>query len=134
MDIQNEQQNLKLNNLDIPFTQDKLRILRLTQSFDVTMDYASRFYSSLTASFGIDGLGARKGSVDLPMSKDGAKPDFQKLELTMNYSQGLADGKVQLSLADWHKRHSITSCLFRAGLYGRFKLDLRFRLGHDKWR
>ncbi|MGL9734859.1 MAG: hypothetical protein ACR5LF_01310 [Symbiopectobacterium sp.] len=110
LDIQNEQQNLQLNNLNILFTQDKLRIFRLTQSFDVTMDYASRFSSSLIASFGIDGLGARKGNVDLPMSKDGAKPDFQKLELTMNYSQGLADGKVQLSLADWHKRHSITSC------------------------
>ncbi|QZN96496.1 ShlB/FhaC/HecB family hemolysin secretion/activation protein [Symbiopectobacterium purcellii] len=99
LDIQNEQQNLQLNSLDIPFTQDKLRVLRLTQSFDVTTDYASRFSSSLTASFGIDGLGARKGNADLPMSKDGAKPDFQKLELTMNYSQGLADGKVQLSLA-----------------------------------
>ncbi|WP_440867306.1 ShlB/FhaC/HecB family hemolysin secretion/activation protein [Symbiopectobacterium purcellii] len=46
-----------------------------------------------------NGLGARKGSVNLPMSKDGATPDFQKVELTMNYSQGLADGKVQLSLA-----------------------------------
>lgn len=98
-DVQNETQHLQFNHNELPFTDDRLRIVRLAQSMDYTTDFDARFASSLTASFGIDGLGARHGSADLPMSRNGADPDFQKLELTMNYSQPLVDGKVQLSLS-----------------------------------
>lgn len=99
LDVQNETQHLQFNNNEVPFTDDRLRIVRLAQSMDYTTDFDARFASSLTASFGIDGLGARHGTTDLPMSREGADPDFQKLELTMNYSQPLVDGKVQLSLS-----------------------------------
>lgn len=97
-DVMQEQQKLDLGGVQSDFTDDRLRVLRLTQSGDITTSWGGELSGSLTASFGLDAFGARHATTNLPLSRDGAEPEFQKLEASVSYSQSLASDSVRLSL------------------------------------
>jgi hemolysin activation/secretion protein len=98
-DVTQEKQKLDLDGVRSAFTEDQLRVLRLTQSGDMITAWGGQLSGSLTASFGLDALGARSATSDLPLSRDGAEPDFRKLEASAFYSQSLAADRVRISLA-----------------------------------
>ena len=66
----------------LPFFRDELRILRLAAG--MTRSYPEGGVDAVDAvlAFGLDTFGARSGTPDLPLSRQGAKPGFAKLELS----------------------------------------------------
>jgi hemolysin activation/secretion protein len=81
------------------WTKDRLRVLRLTQNADLYTGWGGFLSGSVTASFGLDAFGAREGTTMLPLSRDGAEPNFTKMEVSSRYTQGFANNQVQWSLA-----------------------------------
>lgn len=98
-DITQETQKLDLDGTKSAFTEDKLRVLRFTQTADAILPWGGQLNGSTTLSFGLEGLGARSATTDLPLSRDGAQPNFQKLEVSANYGQSLLQDRVHVSLA-----------------------------------
>ena len=74
---------------------DRLRIVRAGGDLSWFAPNNALVTARLAGSFGIDGLGARNtppvGSLDVPLSRDGTRPDFQKLEAQFGYNQPLID-------------------------------------------
>lgn len=97
-DVMQEKQEIDLDGVRSAFTEDQLRVLRLTQTADLNAPWGGQFSGSLTASFGLDALGARSATTDLPLSHDGATPDFHKLEASAGYNQSLAGDRMRVSL------------------------------------
>ncbi|MFD1745488.1 ShlB/FhaC/HecB family hemolysin secretion/activation protein [Rhizobium helianthi] len=91
-DATRERQTILLPDNKLPFTEDRLRVLRLTQSLLWQNASGGSWNASLTGSFGLDALGARTGTDTLPLSRDGADPDFQKLDLNWRYGQAFPSG------------------------------------------
>lgn len=98
-DVTEEKQKLNLNGENTPFTEDQLRVLRLTQTADAIFASGAQLSGSMTLSFGLDALGARSATTDLPLSRDGAEPDFQKLEVSASYGQSFLEEKIHLSVS-----------------------------------
>ncbi|TBW38295.1 ShlB/FhaC/HecB family hemolysin secretion/activation protein [Siculibacillus lacustris] len=98
-DVTEERQTLDLAGVRTPFTEDRLRVLRLTQTGDALLPRGGQISGGVTASFGLDALGARSATTALPLSRDGARPDFQKLEASVAYAQSVLDERLHLSLA-----------------------------------
>ncbi|OMP68894.1 ShlB/FhaC/HecB family hemolysin secretion/activation protein, partial [Agrobacterium tumefaciens] len=98
-DTTQETQKLDLGGIRSVFTEDQLRVLRLTQSGDIMTSWGGQLSGSLTASFGINAFGARSATTDLPLSRDGAQPEFRKLEASASYSQSLAADRMRVSVA-----------------------------------
>ncbi|WP_337271433.1 ShlB/FhaC/HecB family hemolysin secretion/activation protein [Oryzifoliimicrobium ureilyticus] len=98
-DVTRERQTVVLPGGDLPFTEDRLRVLRLSQSLNWQNDWGGVFTASLTGSFGLSALGAREGTGALPLSRDGAEPDFQKLDANWRYIQPFANDKLQFTLS-----------------------------------
>ncbi|WP_413208174.1 ShlB/FhaC/HecB family hemolysin secretion/activation protein [Rhodospirillum sp. A1_3_36] len=98
-DLINEAQTLHFSGQTFDFTEDRLRVLRLGQTGDITLPWGATLSGSATASFGVNALGAREATTALPLSRDGAKPSFQKLEGTLGYTQNLFADRTRLSLA-----------------------------------
>lgn len=98
-DVMQEKQKIDLAGARADFTSDQLRVLRLTQTGDMITSWGSQFGGSITASLGLDAFGARSATTDLPLSRDGAEPDFRKLEATATYNQSFANDRVRISLA-----------------------------------
>ena len=90
-DIIDEEQTFRSPGLTTPFTLDRLRVIRLTQSGDYFFTSGARVSGAATLSLGLDGLGAYEPTASLPMSRDGAKPDFQKLKAEGRYLQPLGE-------------------------------------------
>jgi hemolysin activation/secretion protein len=91
-DAQDETQSLFVATDPIPLSEDRLRIVRFTHDGDVFTPWGGLISARLTASFGIDALGARSAASAtalLPLSRQGADATFQKLEATLGYSQTL---------------------------------------------
>lgn len=99
LDVANESQKIDLAGTRTDFSEDRLRVLRLTQTGDVLLDNGGRLSGNAVLSFGLDALGARQATAALPLSRDGAEPDFRKLELSLSYGQGFASDRIQFSLA-----------------------------------
>ncbi|SHG10070.1 ShlB/FhaC/HecB family hemolysin secretion/activation protein [Vibrio gazogenes] len=98
LDISSETQKFVVNQSEVEWTKDSLRVLRLSQNADLYTSTEQYLTGNITASFGIDGLGARQGSDTLPMSRSGAKPDFRKLAISSRYSQGFMLDRLQWSV------------------------------------
>ncbi|WP_082074656.1 ShlB/FhaC/HecB family hemolysin secretion/activation protein [Martelella endophytica] len=90
-DIVDEEQTFRSPGLTTPFTLDRLRVIRLTQSGDYFFTSGARVSGAATLSLGLDGLGAYEPTVSLPMSRDGAEPNFQKLKAEGSYLQPLGE-------------------------------------------
>ncbi|NVK35372.1 MAG: ShlB/FhaC/HecB family hemolysin secretion/activation protein [Rhodobacteraceae bacterium] len=98
-DIADETQQMDTGSARTDWTQDRLRVLRLTQNADIYTSWGGFLSGGVTASFGLDAFGARHGTTALPMSRSGAEPNFSKLEINGRYSQGFADNHLQWSFA-----------------------------------
>lgn len=95
LDIMRETQELEFGSVTTPFTEDRLMVLRLTQTGDLYTSWGGQLSGSATASFGIDAF----DKASMPMSRDGASPSFNKLSVDISYVQPLAGDRLQLSLA-----------------------------------
>lgn len=95
-DAQDEQQSQFLGPVGdpAPLSQDRLRIVRFANDGDVLTPWGATISGRATASFGIDGLGARsaaEASTMLPLSRMGADASFQKFDIALNYNHALLD-------------------------------------------
>lgn len=110
LDIADEKQTLDFAGLQSPFSEDNLRIVRVSGSGDIYDPWGGQFAASLTASFGLDAFGARQATTALPMSRNGADPEFEKAEATLRYVNSLADGSLQF-LVSTHGQVSLGDTL-----------------------
>jgi hemolysin activation/secretion protein len=93
-DAQDEQQSLFLGGVPLPFTLDRLRIVRFVNDGDVLTPWGATISGRAAASFGINALGARTAGevIDLPtLSRQGADAVFQKFDIALNYNQAIVD-------------------------------------------
>jgi len=93
-DAQDEVQSLFVGGDPVALSQDKLRIVRITNDGDVLTPWGGAISGRVTGSFGIDAFGARSAadaSALLPLSRQGADASFQKLDVSLGYSQRLYD-------------------------------------------
>lgn len=91
-DVQNDFLNA-VTPISLPIAEDRLRIIRFGTDATWFTPLGGVFIGNVVASFGIDGLGARSAadaSPLLPLSRQGADAEFQKLEISASYSQSLA--------------------------------------------
>lgn len=84
-----------VNPMAAPLSLDRLRIARTGGDVLWFTPWEGVVSGRLMGAFGIDGLGARRpppaGSEREPLSRQGARPEFQKLEATLAYTQPLAE-------------------------------------------
>ncbi|SFK49934.1 ShlB/FhaC/HecB family hemolysin secretion/activation protein [Methylocapsa palsarum] len=94
-DAVNDQQNLVIGEaLNAPLSLDRVRVLRFTGDGRWETDWGGLFTGRITASFGLEALGARteaQASPILPLSRQFANAGFQKIEASASYGQLLAD-------------------------------------------
>src|ERR1700712_5617978 len=89
-DAQDEKLSLFVANDPVPLSQDRLRIVRFVNDGDVITPWGAVISGRATASFGLDGLGARtaaEATVLLPLSRQGADATFQKFDIALGYNQ-----------------------------------------------
>ena len=95
-----EERVTAINPVTAPLSLDRLRIARAGADFSWFAPSLGPFGQGLLTgrllgSFGIDGLGAREppppGSQAEPLSRQGARPAFQKLEASLAFTQPLAE-------------------------------------------
>lgn len=96
-DIVDERQKLLFGPISTDFTLDRLRVLRLTQSVDAFTQWG-RLNATLGLALGLDAFGARHGTPLLPLSRQGAEPDFAKLDIALGYGTGLWRNRLDLRL------------------------------------
>jgi hemolysin activation/secretion protein len=95
-DAENETQGL-LVGAAFPIAKDRLRVLRLSSDLAYNSDWAGYFTARSVLSFGIAGLGARTnegGNRFIPLSRQGADPNFQKFEVAATYAKTLVEHAV----------------------------------------
>lgn len=93
-DAQNETNSLFVGADTVRLSLDKLRIVRFTQEGDVYTPWGATLSGRIRASFGVDGLGARgirQATATLPLSRQGADAQFQKLEASLTYYQSFME-------------------------------------------
>ena len=93
-DAQDEKLSLFVANVPVPLSQDRLRIVRFVNDGDVITPWGAVISGRATASFGLDGLGARtaaEATALLPLSRQGADATFQKFDMSLAYNQTLID-------------------------------------------
>lgn len=100
-DAQDEVQSLFVASTPVDLSQDRLRIVRLTQDGDVLTPWGAAIFGRVTGSFGLNAFGARSAAdatALLPLSRQGADAAFQKVDVSVGYSHLLLDHlAVQLS-------------------------------------
>lgn len=98
-DVTQEEQKTDVDGTRSDFTRDQLRVLRLNQSGDLITSWGGQLSGSITASLGLDALGARSATSSLPLSRDGAEPNFHKLEVSATYNQSLINDRIRVSVS-----------------------------------
>ncbi|WP_321447212.1 ShlB/FhaC/HecB family hemolysin secretion/activation protein [uncultured Cohaesibacter sp.] len=98
-DVASELQQTDVGGSRNDFTEDELRIVRFTQAGDIFPDWGGHLSASATLSVGLDALGARHGTTSLPLSRNGASPDFAKLDLNARFSHAFGTHFGAFSLA-----------------------------------
>lgn len=92
-DAQSEKLRLLVPGASLPLSLDRLRILRLATDGDYRLDSGAIIAGRATLSFGLDAFGARSAADAtplLPLSRQGADADFQKLDATISVVQPVA--------------------------------------------
>ncbi|AMB47655.1 MULTISPECIES: ShlB/FhaC/HecB family hemolysin secretion/activation protein [Methylobacteriaceae] len=93
-DAQEERVNV-ITPVETPLTLDRLRIARIGGDLIWFSPSEAVLTARLAASFGLDGLGARDappaGSALAPLSRQGVRPEFQRLEAALAVTQPLAE-------------------------------------------
>ncbi|MDE2602920.1 MAG: ShlB/FhaC/HecB family hemolysin secretion/activation protein [Bradyrhizobium sp.] len=96
-DAEDESVDIVAAGVPIPLSLDRLRVLRFANDGDVLMPWGATLSGRLTASFGLDGLGARTAAdatALLPLSRQGADADFSKLDVSLGYLQPVLEHLV----------------------------------------
>lgn len=84
---------------DTTLTRDKIRTVKVALSYDKIDNWEGNNIYNLTFTQGIDGLGGSEQG-DENLSRSQARPDFQKLELSVSRIQRLSDAwSLQLQVA-----------------------------------
>lgn len=96
IDFVREDQAIEVSGLQSPFTSDVLRVLRLGLSGDAYDPSGGHVTGGATVSFGLDVFGARQPTAALPLSRDGAGPDFTRLDARLGYVKSF--NRVELLL------------------------------------
>jgi hemolysin activation/secretion protein len=94
LDVQDETLNLLAGGFPVPLSLDRLRVLRFANDGDVLTPWGATVSGRLTASFGLNGLGARTAADAtplLPLSRQGADADFTKLDVSLGYLQPVVE-------------------------------------------
>jgi hemolysin activation/secretion protein len=107
-DMAAEEQTLTLGSSGFDWAEDQTRVLRFNQTADLYTSWGAVISGGVTASLGLDALGARSATTSLPMTRFGARPDFGKLDMSAQYNQSFfnqrmhfqASGKAQTSFGD----------------------------------
>jgi hemolysin activation/secretion protein len=82
-DLQRDRQDvLAPDGTRLPIHRDSLRVLRLAAGLTRSLPEGGIDAFDAIASLGLDVFGARHATTDLPLSRDGARPSFAKLELS----------------------------------------------------
>ena len=83
LDVQRDRQDaLAPDGGRLPLYRDSLRVFRLAAGMTQTRTEGGVYALDAIASIGLDAFGARRGTPDLPLSREGARADFAKLELS----------------------------------------------------
>jgi hemolysin activation/secretion protein len=93
-DVVQEQQSLFLSEASVPLSLDRVRVMRLSGDGNWLAPWGGVFAGKVTASFGLDGLGARSAaaaSAILPLSRQFADASFDKIDASLAYAQTLVD-------------------------------------------
>jgi hemolysin activation/secretion protein len=93
-DAENESTSALLPGTTVALSLDRLRVFRSGADALWLSPWNATVTGRLTASFGVDGLGARNAADAtplLPLSRQGADADFQKLQASIDYVQPLAE-------------------------------------------
>nr|WP_321456931.1 ShlB/FhaC/HecB family hemolysin secretion/activation protein [uncultured Cohaesibacter sp.] len=98
-EMASEKQTIDVAGAKSAFSEDQLRIIRFGQSASLYDPWGGLFSASAVASFGLDALGARQGTTALPLSRDGAEPDFSKLAVDVNYKKAALQNRINFSFA-----------------------------------
>ena len=98
-EMASEKQTIDVAGAKSAFSEDQLRILRFGQSASLYDPWGGLFSATAVASFGLDALGARQATTSLPLSRDGAKPDFSKLAIDVTYKKAAIQNRINLSFA-----------------------------------
>jgi hemolysin activation/secretion protein len=97
-DAQEERLSLFPGPFLIPFQVDRLRIVRFVNEGDVITPWGATLSGRATASFGINGLGARTAADAnagvIGLSRLGADAEFQKFDVALNYIHPVVDHLV----------------------------------------
>ncbi len=90
-DVQSDSQDVIFDGTTVPLSQDRLRVLRANTDGDYLAPWGGIMSGHFSASFGLNGLGARSAAEALasgvPLSRQGANANFAKVEASVNYSQ-----------------------------------------------
>lgn len=93
-EVINERQTL--TGFATKLNEDRLRIFTLGLDWSKALAWDANFSSGLTLTQGVDGLGARNAAEALastiPLSRQGSRPDFSKIDGRFRYNQNLALG------------------------------------------
>ncbi|WP_441867779.1 ShlB/FhaC/HecB family hemolysin secretion/activation protein [Phaeovulum sp. W22_SRMD_FR3] len=107
LDRQSDKQFLLLGASRVGLYHDELSVLRASLDGMRRNARGGVFEGALSLSQGLDGLGARDGSTGLPLSRQGAAPDFSKLVIAGRYTQPLNEkflmvlsGRAQTAFGD----------------------------------
>lgn len=98
-DVAEEAQRLAIAGELIDFTLDRTRVVRLTQTGDLRTAGGGFLSGELSLSVGIDGLGARTGTAELPLSRYGAEPEFAKLSGSLSFASPIPNTPLHLMLS-----------------------------------
>lgn len=90
-DVENALQGVLIAQQHLPVAKDQLRVLRLSSDAAYNAEPVGFLAAKGTLSIGLPAFGARSNSAAqlYPLSRAGSSPDFQKLELSLNYGKRL---------------------------------------------
>ena len=98
-EMASEKQTIDFGGVQTAFSEDQLRIIRFGQSASLYDPWGGLFSATAVASIGLDALGARQGTTALPLSRDGATPDFSKLAIDVDYKKAAIQNRINLSFS-----------------------------------
>ena len=91
-DVQTDTLDVRLDDDDeLEIYRDDLRILRAAADMFRLFEDSSTLEAGALLSIGVDAFGARSGDAELPLSRVGAEPAFEKLELSARYLRNLGE-------------------------------------------
>lgn len=119
-DAQDETQSVLLGGTGTPLSIDRLRIVRLGEDADLLTAWGASLSGRGVASFGVDAFGARSAAdatAIVPLSRLDADATFQKIEVSVGYTQSFLDGQIAATVTA-HGQTAFGQALLRSEQIG----------------